>query len=83
MLDHVSVHVDDPQRSIGSRSYHHRTTPTVFAGEEVGPRLGGIATELEAHVVFSNQVVLHQIVKGLACERVLFRAPRSNSKSSR
>ena len=74
MFDHVAVHVDDPQSPIRSCSCHHRTTPAVFAGKEIGFVFGGIATESKANAVVGNQVVLHQIVKGFAGKSMLLRS---------
>jgi hypothetical protein len=46
MLDHVAIHIGDPQRSIGAGADHDGAAPAVFAGEEVVKRDSRVAISL-------------------------------------
>ena len=71
VLDHVSIHVDDPQRSIGSGSDHHRPTPAVLAGEKIGLRTQHVMPCLETDSVLTDHIVLDEVMKRLTGKCVL------------
>ena len=70
VLDHVAIHVHDPQRAIGSGARHHGAAPAVFAGEKLARFLARRAVRGEAHARIVDDIVLHEIVERLAREGV-------------
>ncbi len=72
MLDHVAIHVGDPQRAVRAGTRHYRTAPTVLAGKEIVPLLALGPVCLEAGTLYGQHLVLNQIVKRLANEGVRF-----------
>ncbi len=72
VLDHVAIHVGDPQRTIWAGADHDGAAPAVFAGEQVHLQLGGIAHGFEGDAFVFEEVMLHDVVEGLAGEGVCF-----------
>ena len=74
VLDHVAVHIDHPERSIGSCSDHDRTEPAVLRGDKVYLALRRISPGCEGGAFPEDNIVLHDIVKGFAGKGVALAA---------
>ena len=72
VLDHETIHVHDPQRTIRTSARHDRPAPAVFADEEIALLLTCGATEGVTHAFIDDNIVLHEIVKRFAGERIHF-----------
>ena len=70
MLDHVAVHVDDPEGSVRPRPRHDRPTPAIFRGKEIQVILGFRPFGGETFSIALEDHTLHQVVKRLAGESI-------------
>ena len=68
MLDHIAVHVDDPEGSVRPGAGHDRPAPAIFRGKEIQFILGFRPFGGETSAVRPHDKVLHQVVKGFAGE---------------
>ena len=66
VLDHVAIHVDDPEGSVGSGARHDGAGPAVFGGEEVRFVIGSGTLGSETVAVTFQDDVLDEIVKWFA-----------------
>ena len=70
MLDHVAVHVDDPEGSVRPGACHDRPAPAIFRGKEIQVILGFRPFGGETFSIALEDHTLHQVVKGLAGESI-------------
>ena len=70
MLDHVAIHVRDPERAIRPSAGHHRPAPSIFAGKEFWLAILLRPVRLEGHPVVLDNKMLHEIGHRLASKRV-------------
>ena len=70
MFDHEAVHVDDPERAVGTGAHLDRTEPVVGAGEEVGTGFVGGTVGGESEAVRREGGAADQVVDGFADEGV-------------
>src|SRR5690606_259089 len=70
MLDHLSDHVRDPERSVGPRAKRGRAKPRIARREELAPLLAVRASAREGRPVLLDHDAMDEVVDGLAHECV-------------
>ena len=68
VLDHVAVHVGDPEGAVGAGAGHDGAAPAVGAGEEVGLFFGAEAGGFEGDAVIGEDEGLDEVVERFADE---------------
>ena len=67
MLDHIAVHVGNPQRTIRTGAGEHRATPSIRRGKEILLTVVGAFT-LEGGNTIAKHGMLNNVVKRFASE---------------
>ena len=73
MLDHITIHVDNPKCSVGAGADHNRSAPTILGCKEIVLciNFGRITFQPKADTVINQQVVLNEITEGFTRKDVL------------
>jgi hypothetical protein len=70
VFDHVPIHIDNPNRSVGAGSNLHRTKPTVGRGEKLAIEFVGGSSACERDSGWIEYQAMHELMNRLAREGV-------------